>query len=107
MEITIEKRDAGTLVRVGGRMDAVAAPDFEKECAGVVESGEKLVVVDLAQLEYISSAGLRSILATAKKIKATGGAMKFSGLAGMVEEVFQVSGLGTLFEVAATPDEAF
>jgi anti-anti-sigma factor len=88
-------------------MDAVSAPAFEKECLQVIAGGEKRVVVDLAGLEYISSAGLRSILASAKKAKGTGCTMQFCGLGGMVQEVFQVSGLGTMFAVTATADEAF
>jgi len=107
MDIVCEKSSAGTLVQVKGRMDAVSSPEFEKECLGVIEGGAKLLVVDLSGLEYISSAGLRSILASAKKIRGTGGTMKFCGLSGMVEEVFQVSGLGTMFTVAATAEEAF
>lgn len=106
MEVVCDKRDTGTVVQVTGRMDAGTAPEFEKECIAVVDAGEKLVVVDLAGLEYISSAGLRSILASAKKIKGTGGTMKFSGLSGMVEEVFQVSGFTSMFAVSTSIDEA-
>lgn len=107
MDIVCENNSAGTLVKVNGRMDAVSSPEFEKECLGVIEGGVKLLVVDLSGLEYISSAGLRSILASAKKIRTTGGTMKFCGLSGMVEEVFQVSGLGSMFTVTATAEEAF
>lgn len=107
MDIVCEKKDAGTLVRVSGRMDAITAPDFETECVQVIDSGEKVIVVDLSGLDYISSAGLRSILASAKKSKATGTTLHFSGLSGMVEEVFQVSGLGSMFSVYPTAEEAF
>ncbi len=107
MDIVCDKRATGTLLQVNGRMDAVSAPAFEKEFLQLLDDGEKKVVVDLAGLEYISSAGLRSILASAKKAKATGCTMQFCGLAGMVQEVFQVSGLGTMFTVLATVEEAF
>jgi len=107
MDIVCDKRASGTLLQVIGRMDAVSAPSFEKECLQVIDGGEKRIVVDLAGLEYISSAGLRSILASAKKAKGTGCIMRFCGLGGMVQEVFQVSGLGTMFAVTATIDEAF
>lgn len=107
MNIICEKRETGTLLQVNGRMDAVSAPAFEKDFIGVLDGGEKKVVVDLADLEYISSAGLRSILASAKKAKKAGCTMHFCGLNGMVQEVFQVSGLGTMFSVTATVDEAF
>lgn len=107
MDITCDKRATGTLLQVNGRMDAVSAPAFEKEFLQVIDGGEKRTVVDLAGLEYISSAGLRSILASAKKAKGAGCTMQFCGLSGMVEEVFKVSGLGTMFTVTATIEEAF
>ncbi len=107
MKIVCDKRTAGTLLQVNGRMDAVSAPDFEKQCLQVIEDGEKTVVVDLAGLEYISSAGLRSLLTSAKKAKAAKCVMRVCGLAGMVQEVFQVSGLNSIFAVAATVEEAF
>jgi anti-sigma B factor antagonist len=107
MNIICEKRETGALLQVNGRMDAVSAPAFEKEFIEVVDCGETKVVVDLGNLEYISSAGLRSILASAKKAKKAGCTMQFCGLNGMVQEVFQVSGLGTMFTVTATVEEAF
>jgi anti-sigma B factor antagonist len=107
MDILCDKNAKGTLMQVKGRMDAVNAPAFEDEFLQVIDNGEKKVVVDLGALEYISSAGLRSILTSAKKAKGVGCTMQFCGLSGMVEEVFKVSGLGTMFAVAATADEAF
>ncbi len=107
MNIVCDKREIGTLLQVKGRMDAVNAPAFEKDFLQVLDGGEKRVVVDLAGLEYISSAGLRSILASAKKAKKAGCTMQFCGLRGMVEEVFKVSGLGTMFAVTATVEKAF
>lgn len=107
MDIICDKRETGTLFQVNGRMDAVSAPSFEKEFLQVIEGGEKKVVVDLIDLKYISSAGLRSILASAKKAKKAGCIMQFCGLSGMVQEVFQVSGLGTMFIVKPTAEEAF
>jgi len=88
-------------------MDATSAPDFEKQCVEVIEGGESTVVIDLSGLEYISSSGLRSLLASAKKAKASKCTMRVTGLSGMVEEVFQVSGLRSVFSTAATIEDAF
>lgn len=107
MEIVSEKKESGTLFMVSGRMDVMTTANFEKECQQVIDDGEKKLVIDLAGLKYISSAGLRGILSSAKKLKAVGGTIHFCGLTGMVEEVFLVSGLGSIFTVTATPDEAF
>ncbi|WP_163337670.1 STAS domain-containing protein [Desulfopila sp. IMCC35008] len=107
MDLEYEKREDGTLVQVIGRMDAISAPAFEKGCTSVIDDGEKRIVVDCTRLEYISSAGLRSILVAAKKMKGSGGTISFCGLAGMVEEVFKVSGMGSMFVVTNTAEEAF
>ncbi|MBM9518887.1 STAS domain-containing protein [Desulforhopalus vacuolatus] len=107
MDIICDKRESGTLLQVSGRLDALSAATFEKDFLQVMEGGETKVVVDLADLKYISSAGLRSILASAKKARKAGCTMHFCGLKGMVQEVFQVSGLGTMFTVSATVEEAF
>ncbi|MBM9511234.1 STAS domain-containing protein [Desulfogranum marinum] len=107
MDIVCDKRAGGTLLQVNGRMDAVYAPAFEKECLLVIDGGEIKVVVDLTGLEYISSAGLRSILVSAKKAKVKGCSIQFCGVSGMVEEVFKISGLFTLFSIVPTVEEAF
>lgn len=107
MRITREQKGSFVVLAVQGRMDAQTSGEFEGICQDCASQGATDLIADLSGLEYISSAGLRSILASAKKIRGTGGTMKFCGLSGMVEEVFQVSGLGTMFTVAATAEEAF
>lgn len=87
-------------------MDAVTAPNFEKECTSWIGKEEKKVVVDLSGLEYISSAGLRSILIMGKQLKAKGGALVFTGMCGMVKEVFDISGFATLFPAHPSLEKA-
>ncbi|MCP4716586.1 MAG: STAS domain-containing protein [Deltaproteobacteria bacterium] len=106
MECTVTKQDEAVIVKVTGRMDAVTAPEFEQACVPLIESGAQLLIVDLAGLEYISSAGLRSILSTAKKLKAVQGQIRFCNLAGMVQEVFSMSGFDTMFTLCGSLDEA-
>ncbi|MFW5837608.1 MAG: STAS domain-containing protein [Desulfovibrionaceae bacterium] len=91
---------------MSGRMDAVTAPDFEKGFTEYMDAGGKKFVLDLSRLEYISSAGLRGILSSAKKLKAGGGKIAFAGLGGMVKEVFDISGFGSMFDIYATVEEA-
>jgi anti-anti-sigma factor len=106
MEFTSEKCGAFLLLRISGRMDTLTAPEFDAEAAKWIKAGEKRLVLDLAQLAYISSAGLRSILAAAKQLKAGGGDLAFCGLSGLVAEVFSVSGFAKLLPVFATREEA-
>lgn len=106
MEFKNEKQGAFMVVVPAGRMDAVTAPEFEQECERLIQSGELKMVADMSALEYISSAGLRSILATAKKLKGQQGEIRFCGLEGMVEEVFSISGFSSMFPVFDTRDDA-
>lgn len=106
MEINTRKEKGVSLVSVKGRIDAVTAPDFEKNLSDLIASGEKTVLVNLGGLEYISSAGLRSILATAKQLKAENGKMVFTGLKGPVEEVFKISGFYSIFTIFESEEAA-
>ena len=106
MELTHTKNGNALVVAVKGRMDAVTAPDFENGFAELMQDGEKLYVVDLTNLEYISSAGLRSVLSIAKKIKAAQAEIRFFGLQGMVKEVFAISGFSAMFPIKNSLEEA-
>jgi anti-anti-sigma factor len=87
-------------------MDAVTAPVFEKSLSEMIEKGEHSFIVNLSALVYISSAGLRSILATAKQLKNKNGEIIFAGLQGAVEEVFRISGFHSIFKVYETEEKA-
>jgi anti-anti-sigma factor len=80
-------------------MDAVTAPEFEKAVETLMGEGETAFVVDMAELDYISSAGLRSILALAKKLKTDGGSLHLAALQDSVREVFDISGFSSIIPV--------
>ncbi len=106
MEIATKKEGSAVVVSVMGRIDAVTAPEFEKGLLALIAVGDYTLVLNLTGLEYISSAGLRSILSTAKQLKAKGGKMLFTGLQGPVKDVFKISGFGSIFKIFETEEEA-
>lgn len=106
MEFRNEKNGEFMIIEPVGRMDAVTAPEFEEECNRLIQSGELRMVAHMGSLDYISSAGLRSILASAKKLKSMQGEIRFCGLTGMVEEVFSISGFSSMFPIFNTVDDA-
>lgn len=106
MEFNQTQHDNALVVAITGRLDAVTAPELDVQCAQWLKADQTKVVVDLSGLEYISSAGLRSILSAAKQLKTAGGGIAFCGLSGMVLEVFSVSGFTGLFPVHGSMDEA-
>jgi stage II sporulation protein AA (anti-sigma F factor antagonist) len=106
MDIQTRKEGTAMIVTVSGKMDAVTAPDYEKRLKELLEEGENTFVNDFTDLVYISSAGLRSILATAKALKGRNGTLLFSGIKGPVKDVFEISGFGSLFRLHDTLDSA-
>lgn len=106
MEITVRKEGSAAVVSVKGRIDAVTAGEFEKRLSALMAGGDCTLVLNFNGLEYISSAGLRSILSTAKQLKAKEGKMLFAGLQGPVKDVFKISGFGSIFKIYDTEEEA-
>ena len=90
--MTIEKKingEALTLI-VSGRLDTQTAPELENELDSVL-SGLKELIFDFANLEYVSSAGLRVILKAQKAMNAQG-SMKLTGVNDSIMEVFDITG---------------
>ena len=90
--MTIEKKinqEAVTLV-VSGRLDTQTAPELEKELDCVLADIKELTF-DFANLEYVSSAGLRVILKAQKAMNAQG-SMKLTGVNDSIMEVFDITG---------------
>jgi len=91
MKITQEKKDTKLTLALEGRLDTTTTPSLEevvnKELDGVTE-----LVYDLKDLEYISSAGLRMLLASQKKMNAQNGTMYLINVQEQVNEVLEITG---------------
>lgn len=97
MEISLSQQSQAVVVVVKGRMDAMSAPVFERTMADHIAAGTSRFVIDCAALEYISSAGLRSLLTTAKTLMAQNGELACAALTEVVREVFEIAGFAALF----------
>ncbi len=86
-----------TVVRVTGRLDAATSNEFEQACGNAVAAGAQSLILEISQLRYVSSAGLRVVLSAAKVVQGKGGVLRVAGLGGMVREVFEISGFSGLF----------
>jgi anti-sigma B factor antagonist len=106
MDIQRREEQGWSVVAVRGRLDAVSTPDFEKKVLGWIEEGTRKVILEFSALEYISSAGLRSILLLAKKLKGAGGALAVAGASGVVREVFTISSFDTIIPILETLEAA-
>ncbi len=95
--ISTVKQAGAAILQVSGRIDAATAPEFERACAELVAAGERLVVLDFGGLQYISSAGLRSLLVFAKTLQQSGGVLRLASVTAIVAQVLDLSGFSTMF----------
>ncbi len=106
LEIKSAKAHSVTVVGPAGRIDSTTAQAFEDSVLSVLDAASNSIVIDLSQLEYVSSAGLRVFLTAAKKAKSFGGALTTCSAQPSVREVFEMSGLANVFGMHAGLDEA-
>ena len=97
MEIIEAGKEKDTkIISLNGRMDAISAPDFEEKMGQWLNEGETSFIIDLLELGYISSAGLRSILVIAKELKSKDGKLMCAAPQDEVEKIFRISGFSSM-----------
>ncbi len=106
MKITQQAQDGIISLAIAGRLDAVSAIEADKEFAKVLDAGNDRMVIDLSQLDYISSAGLRVLLVVAKRIQQKGGKVVLCALVPNVKEVFEISGFSSIFKIFDNDEDA-
>jgi len=106
MQITHRKEGQVDIFCLEGRFDAHCAGKVEEELNSAISKEARKLLIDLEGCEYISSAGLRVLLATAKKIKKEEGRIKLCSLQPYVKEVFDVAGFTQIFKIYDTAQKA-
>ena len=95
-----------TVVKVSGRVDSMTAPDLEKALQGLMDTNRNQLVLDLQETDYMSSAGLRVLVASLKTAKKNGGNLRLAQLSTRVKEVLDLAGLTPVFEIYSDVVEA-
>ena len=104
----IKSQDAGdvTVIEVLGKIDTNTSPSLQQFVDQKMEDGAAKLLLDLGQVDFVSSTGLRVFLATAKRLGGSGGSLHLCGLNETVNEIFEISGFSTILEVFPSRDEA-
>jgi anti-anti-sigma factor len=106
MEIN-ERRVADILtLSVSGKLDTTSAKAFEETILGRIESGERRIIIDLAQLDYVSSTGLRVLLLANKRLNSANGRIALCSLTDQVKEVFDIAGFSSIFSIYGSHEDA-
>ena len=106
MKIYISESGDVRVLAFEGNLDTSTSPEAETKINELIDGGVSKLLVNFNQLNFIASSGLRVLLATAKKLGPAGGTLGICGLNPTVQEVFDISGFGTILNVYETEDEA-
>jgi len=100
MEITSTKpSDHITLLKVKGRVDTTTAPSLDSQVSAALDSTHKACVLDLAGVDYISSAGLRVLVMGAKKASLGHGVFSLCGVQESVHKILEMVGFTPLLDI--------
>ena len=106
MEIQIRfVKDIGVM-SVKGSIDALTAPDLYKALSNQIAEGHAKLVVDLDELEYTSSAGLRALLEAVKEARNNNGDLRLASIQPNVEKVLRISGFTSILQIYPDVDPA-
>jgi len=106
MDVIVKEADGAKVIMVDGELDTNAAPLLEKELNQLMEQGANKVLLNCEKMDFISSTGLRILLATAQKLKEKNGELRVCSLNEDVTEVFDISGFSKILMVFKNESEA-
>ena len=106
MEITTQDFKRVAVMSVTGRVDSATAPELESQLRALVDGGKTHIVLDLKNVEYMSSAGLRAMVSTLKSVKRVNGDLRLANPSARVEEVLHLAGPTSIFTMFPTQEAA-
>ena len=108
MDISTRRLERVDIVKISGRVDHQTAPDLEKTLRSIVDEGRHNIIVDLSDVPYISSAGLKALQSTAKSTRGglIAGDLRLVGLKPNIKEIFDTIGFTQLFKIYDDPLDA-
>ncbi len=106
MDLKTERENSFLIITPAGRVDGSNAFDFQTSIDLAVSDDDSAVIMDLSELTYISSAGLRVVLLLAKKLKSQNSNLALCSLASSIKDVFEISGFGKIIPIYSNRTEA-
>lgn len=106
MEIIYKSAGDIKIVPLKGSIDAYSSKDVKNSINALIDEGSVRIVVNFDDVDYISSSGLRVMLASLKRLKEVQGDLKLACLKPHLKDVFDIAGFTPLFEIYSREDEA-
>jgi anti-anti-sigma factor len=106
MDVTISEMRRVTLLEVSGRVDSTNASQLGETLMSQIDAGRYQLVIDLSGVSYMSSAGLREMVAAVKKVRQYNGDLRIATPSERVREVLDLAGLSAIFQIFPTQVDA-
>ncbi len=106
MGISAERANGTVIAKADGRIDSSNSREFHSELEAVVADSDAALVLDFEDVVYISSAGMRVILLTAKSLQKSGMKFALCSMNDSIREVFKISGFEKVIEIHISQAEA-
>jgi anti-sigma B factor antagonist len=106
MQISVKTANEVKVLAFEGSLDTQTSSDALTQLTQLIEGGDRKILVNFEKLHYISSVGLRILLAAAKQLKTADGELRICDLNEVVKEVFDISGFTLIFKIFGTESEA-
>lgn len=99
LDLSVQSMKRVDLITVNGRVDSTTAPDLEQVLEERTAEGRCNLVLEMSEVDYLSSAGLRALVATLRACKKRGGDVRIANPSERVSEVMSLAGLDALFQM--------
>jgi anti-sigma B factor antagonist len=106
MDIVETRQHQITIFSLSGRLDSNSSPELDNRIACAMEDGFRNFVLDCQKLDYITSAGLRVVVKTAKRLKPASGRIVLCAMADYVKEVFEIAGFDSFLPILPTLEDS-
>lgn len=106
LQIELEEIEQRILLRLDGRLDASSIQILERKIDKLIEERHTQLLLDFTRVDYLSSAGLRILLAATKKLKAKKGTLVLFSLQEEVSEVIKMAGFDRILQICTNEKEA-
>jgi anti-sigma B factor antagonist/stage II sporulation protein AA (anti-sigma F factor antagonist) len=106
LHIELEEIDQKIILRIEGRLDAMASPVLERKIGALIDENRLSLLLDFTRVSYLSSAGMRVLLSASKKLKAKKGSMVLFSLQEEVEEILKMAGFDKILHICPSEKEA-
>ena len=107
MELEVLEKDGVSILKIRGDVDLYSSPQVRKQVVSLISKTNKNLLVDLADVTYMDSSGVATLVEALQLTKKLGGKLKIFSLGKTVKDVFELSRLDKVFDICDDEQQAF